>query len=80
MITDEEKKQKYMRTMQGESQRLNHLVENILSYSPIELGNARAKLELLAVPGLVERMRQVLQRRVAQENAVLSIEMSDNLG
>lgn len=80
MVTDEEKKQDYLRTMQGESERLNHLVENVLSYSRIERGNARSKLELLAVPDLVERMRQVLQRRVDQENAALSIEMADNLG
>lgn len=80
MVTDEEKKQDYLRTMQGESERLNHLVENVLSYSRIERGNARSKLELLAVPDLVERMRQVLQRRVDQENTALSIEMADNLG
>lgn len=80
MVTDEEKKQDYLRTMQGESERLNHLVENVLSYSRIERGNARSKLESLAVPDLVERMRQVLQRRVDQENAALSIEMADNLG
>ncbi len=55
-------------------------MENVLSYSRIERGNARSKLETLAVPDLVERMRQVLQRRVDQEDAALSIEMAEDLG
>lgn len=80
MVTDEEKKQEYLRTMLSESDRLNHLVENVLSYARIERGNARSKFEKLAVADLVERMRPVLQRRVDQEDAALSIELSDDLG
>lgn len=78
MVTDEEKRQDYLRTMLGESERLNHLVENVLSYSRIERGNARSKFESLAVGDLVERMRPVLQRRVDQEDAALSIELEDH--
>ncbi len=80
MITDEAKKQEYLRTMLGESERLNHLVENVLSYARIERGNARSKFEKLAVADLIERMRSVLQRRVDQENAALSIELANDLG
>ncbi len=79
MVTDEDQKQEYLRTMLGESERLNHLVENVLSYARIERGNARSKFEKLAVEDLVERMRPVLQRRVDQEDAALSIELSDDL-
>ncbi|MFT7173876.1 MAG: signal transduction histidine kinase [Paracoccaceae bacterium] len=80
MVTDEDQRQEYLRTMQSESDRLNHLVENVLSYAQIERGNARSKFEKLAVADLVERMRPVLQRRVDQEDAALSIELSDDLG
>jgi len=80
MVTDETKKQSYLRTMLGESERLNHLVENVLSYSRIERGNARSKYEELAVEDLIERMRSVLQRRVDQEDAALSIELAADLG
>ncbi|YCM45791.1 ATP-binding protein [Verrucomicrobiaceae bacterium 227] len=79
MVRDEEKKQDYLRTMFSESERLNHLVENVLSYARIEKGNARSKVERLKVGDLVERMRPVLQRRVDQENAALSIELEDDL-
>ncbi|MFT6864548.1 MAG: hypothetical protein ACJAVK_003116, partial [Akkermansiaceae bacterium] len=78
MVTDEAKRQDYLRTMLSESERLNHLVENVLSYSQIERGNARSHFEKLAVGDLVERMRPVLQRRVDQEDAALSIAMEDD--
>ncbi len=80
MVKDEAKKKNYLETMVGESERLNHLVENVLSYSKIERGNARSKKEELAVADLVERMRPVLQRRVDQEDAALSVEVSEEVG
>jgi len=80
MVPDEETKQEYLRTMQGESERLNHLVENVLSYSQIERGTARSKFEKLAVADLVERLRPVLQRRIDQEDAALSIEITPDAG
>lgn len=66
--------------MQGESERLNHLVENVLAYSQIERGTARSKFEKLAVADLVERLRPVLQRRVDQEDAALTIEIDPSAG
>lgn len=80
MVTDEEQKQEYLRTMLGESERLNHLVENVLSYSRIERGNARAQTEKLAVRVLIDRIRPVILRRVDQEDAALSVDLPDDLG
>jgi len=80
MVPDEATKQDYLRTMQGESERLNHLVENVLSYSQVERGTARSKFEKLAVADLVERLRPILQRRVDQEEATLSIEIDPAAG
>ena len=79
MVRDEEKKKDYLRTMFSESERLNHLVENVLSYARIEKGNARSKIEKLKIGDLIGRMRPVLQRRVDQEHAALSIELDDDL-
>jgi len=80
MITDEGKREEYLRTMLSESERLNHLVENVLAYSRIEKGNARSKCEVIAVENLVEQLRPILQRRVDQENAALSIEIAEDAG
>ena len=80
MVTDGEQKQEYLQTMLSESERLNHLVENVLSYARIERGNARSNFETLSVADLIERIRPVLQRRVDQVNAALSIDLDDDLG
>ena len=80
MITDEVKREEYLRTMLCESERLNHLVENVLAYSQIENGNARSKSEVISVANLVEQLRPILQRRVDQESAALSIEIAENAG
>ncbi|MDA7614428.1 HAMP domain-containing histidine kinase [Verrucomicrobiales bacterium] len=80
MVPDEVTRKEYLRTMQGESERLNHLVENVLAYSQIERGTARSKFEKLPVTDLVERLRPVLQRRVDQEDAALIIEIDPLAG
>ncbi|MDB4408772.1 HAMP domain-containing histidine kinase [Akkermansiaceae bacterium] len=80
MVTDEEKKLDYLRTMSAESERLNHLVENVLSYSQIERGSARGQTEKLGVNDLIERIRPVLQRRMDQEDAAISIDIAEDLG
>ncbi len=80
MITDEVKREEYLRTMLSESERLNHLVENVLAYSQIENGNARSKSEVILVGNLVEQLRPILQRRVDQESAALSIEIAEDAG
>ena len=80
MVTDEVKREEYLRTMLGESERLNHLVENVLAYSRIEKGNARSKQQVVSVQSLIEQLRPILQRRVDQEGAALSIEVDENAG
>ncbi|OUV13469.1 MAG: hypothetical protein CBC46_07005 [Verrucomicrobiaceae bacterium TMED86] len=80
MITDEVKREEYLRTMLSESERLNHLVENVLAYSRIEKGNARSKSEVISVENLVGQLRPILQRRVDQESAALSIEIAEDAG
>ncbi len=80
MVKDEAAQQDYLRTMLGESERLNHLVENVLAYSQIERGTARSKFENLSVNTLLERLRPVLQRRVDQDGISLSTQYSPDLG
>ena len=69
-----EKKKDYLQVMQGESERLDHLVENVLAYSRIERGTARSQVETLTLGALLDRLAPVLDRRAAQENARLEIQ------
>ncbi len=67
MVPDEDKRRRYLATLRAESERLTHLVENVLAYARLERGRARGRTETItlgqlvaaAEPHLAERARQV---------------------
>lgn len=65
MVPDEDQRQQYLRTLQTESARLSHLVENVLAYSRIERGSARAKVESISVAVLMNRIVPRLAERAS---------------
>lgn len=73
MIQEESKRQSYLDTLCLEAGRLNHLIENVLAYSRIERGSARAKHETLTVASLLERFERRVRERVEQEGATLRV-------
>ena len=73
MVPEGEKRQGYLKTMRLEANRLNHLIENVLSYSRIERGSARAQREQLSVASLVGRFESRLAGRATREKARLEI-------
>jgi signal transduction histidine kinase len=73
MVTDAKKRQGYLETMRSEAGRLNHLIENVLSYSRIERGSARAQRERLSLASLVERFQGRLADRVEREQARIEV-------
>lgn len=74
MVQEKEKRQGYLDTLCLEAGRLNHLIENVLSYSRIERGSARTKREVLQLCGLLERFRSRVGDRVKQEGGSLEVE------
>lgn len=79
MIKDEAKQKEYLFTLRRESARLTHLVENVLAYSRIERGSARARIESVRVGDLMTRMTDRLQQRVDEAGMMLQIEIPDEL-
>ena len=76
MVKDEVKKKEYLMTMKNEADRLSHLVENVLSYSEIERGSARAIKETLSVESMMERISSRFKDRVREENATFDLQNS----
>ena len=74
MVKDEAKKKSYLTTMRREAERLNHLVENVLSYSRVERGSARTQHERISLEALVERMEPRLVERARKDNANLQVD------
>ena len=79
MVPDEADRQTYLRTLAGEADRLQHLIENVLAYSRLERGSARARCETLTVRDLVARVLPSLQQRVEQAQGTLDVRLPDDV-
>lgn len=66
MVPTETGRQQYLRTLCSEANRLGHLVENVLAYSRLERGSARARVEEITLGQLLDRIRPRLEDRAAQ--------------
>ena len=66
MIADEPQRQEYMQTLQRESGRLSHLIDNVLALSRLERRTARRHRETLSVAALLDRAGPRLQARAEQ--------------
>ncbi|GAA5484709.1 sensor histidine kinase [Haloferula sargassicola] len=75
LVKDEEKKARYFETMRRESDRLVHLVENVLSFSRIER-KASPETERVVVAGFLESLRERFESRLesAGLDLVLQVE------
>ncbi len=80
MVEGEDAKRKYLRTLRSESERLSHLVDNVLSYARLEAGHAHGGLESLRLDALVERPRELLAERAAQAGMQLVVEFEPGAG
>jgi len=76
MVTDEEKKVSYLKTLRSEAGRLNHLIENVLAYSRIERGGGKTRTEPMTLHALIDRLRPRLEQRVQEVGASLSLKVA----
>ncbi|MBK1830617.1 HAMP domain-containing histidine kinase [Verrucomicrobiaceae bacterium R5-34] len=76
MVQDETKQREYLQTLRKESSRLTHLVENVLAYSRIERGSARARVENVRVSALIDRICERLRQRAEEACMELHCEVS----
>jgi len=75
MVPGAERRQEYLETLRKESERLSHLVENVLSYARLERGCGPTRCEQLSVDELIKRLEPRLTERTAQADLVLLIEL-----
>ena len=75
MVTDPDRRQEYLRTLQVESERLTSVVENVLAYSQLEQGRALGRIERLPLGDLIERLQPRLERRAAEADLALNVDL-----
>lgn len=66
MVPTPERRREYLETLKTESERLTHLVENVLSYARLERGRRPQRSERTTPAALVERFEPRLAERAAQ--------------
>lgn len=79
MIRDGQKKQEYLDTLKAESNRLSHLVENVLSYARLERGRHTGKSEVVSASAIMERVSDRLVQRAKQAGMELVVEPAADL-
>jgi signal transduction histidine kinase len=67
----------YIATLHGETERLGHLVENVLAYSRLERQTGKARLEALEIEPLLTGMANRLGERAARDGFTLVVHPID---
>jgi signal transduction histidine kinase len=78
MVTDPEKQAAYHKTLRAESNRLGHLVDNVLLYSRLERSNRDTRVEAAALADFLDRLTPRLADRAAQGGMMLKVTMPDD--
>jgi len=77
MVEGEDKRTHYLETLHAQSERLAHLVENVLAYSRLERGRSGGTVEQVALPVLIDRVRRPLEEQARQAGASLELTTSE---
>jgi signal transduction histidine kinase len=78
MVTEDAKRKQYYSTLHCESERLSHLVENVLMYAQLENSRGGAeRIETVQLVDLKERMALSLAERAMQSGMELSIKIAE---
>jgi signal transduction histidine kinase len=79
MVEEESERRALLHTLVVESDRLDHLVKNVLSYARLESGRGSAALEKVPVADLLERGCERLSQRAALAGMKVEIEVPEDL-
>ena len=71
MVRDPNKRQEYLETLSKESDRLTHMVENVLSFSQIERGTCKRETCEIRIGDTVNQLEPCLSMRLNEENMEL---------
>lgn len=77
MVKEESERRALLETLVVESDRLDHLVKNVLSFARLESGRGTASLQPVPVADLLERGCERLSQRAAQAGMRVEIQVPD---
>jgi signal transduction histidine kinase len=80
LVKEEPKKEEYLHTLHGESDRLHRLVSNVLDFARLEKQRPKLAMRPVAVPELLDGVRQNWQGRCAASGKELIVEVTPGCG
>jgi signal transduction histidine kinase len=75
----EEKRHEYLQVLSREADRLSHLVENVLAFSGIERGSARAVMGEMTLGSMLEPLRERFTSRLEAAGLALRMDLEPEL-
>jgi signal transduction histidine kinase len=70
----------YLETLEKESERLAHLVENVLVHAQLEEGRRKLGRDRMTLDSILERALPMLERRVREAGATLTLDVASARG
>jgi len=80
LVKDADKRNEYLRTLRSESQRMGHMIENVIAQAHLEEGRARMVIESATVSYILDEVRISLEACCERSRMTLSIELGDAAG
>ncbi len=78
-IKTESRKKEYYAVMLEQSERLSHLIDNLLDFSKIEEGEKVFRFEKTRLAELIDHVESVFQKSIANEGFTVSLSIPDTL-
>lgn len=78
LVRDEAARRDYLRTLRAESDRLGHLVENVLAYARLDRNRQPIHFEEIPLTDLIGRVTERLTRRAEQSGMQLTVDAADD--
>ena len=79
-MVPEGKRDRYLKTLRVEAERLGHLVENVLAYARLERGRSTRTAQAVSVDELLDRAVPRLQERASRAEMELRVERAEDTG
>jgi signal transduction histidine kinase len=80
LVREEPKKEEYLHTLHGESDRLHRLVSNVLDFARLEKQRPKLAMRPVAIPELLDGVRQNWHGRCAASGKELVVEVTPGCG
>jgi signal transduction histidine kinase len=77
MVKDADKQEEYLQTLRSESERMGHMIENVIAQARLEEGRARMLIEATTLRRVVDEVRPALEHCCSRNGMTLSIELGD---